>query len=120
MPTRRKAMASDLWLGTHCGVRHVKCQSLGVGRADHSAADNGQPVNNTQRQHSHHLQPGGSGVIPSLRDDFTGVVSDVTRPRLTNEEGAVLLHHNPGTARWGDDCVVLLPDIAVGQAGSHE
>lgn len=77
-------------------------------------------VNATQRQHSHHLQTGRSGVIPSFRDNFTGVVSDVTRPRLANEEGPVLLYHDPGTAGWGDDCVVLLPDIAVGQARSHE
>lgn len=88
--------------------------------ADHSAASNQEVVNAPRRQHSHHLQPGRPGVIPPFREDFTGVVSDVTRPRLANDKGPVLLHHDPGTARWGDDCIVLLPHVAVGQAGSRE
>lgn len=70
--------------------------------------------------YSHHFQPGHSGVIPSFRNNFAGVVSNVAWPRLANEEGPVLLHHNSGTAGGGDDHVVLLPDVAVGQAKNLE
>lgn len=50
--------------------------------------------------------------------DFAGVVSNVAGPRLANEQGPVLLHYDSGAAGGCDDRVVLLPDVAAGQAKS--
>lgn len=74
------------------------------------------PGRNAERaRYSHHLQTGRPGVVAALGDDVAGVVPDVARPRLADEEGPVLLHHDPGAARRGDDRVVLLPDVAAGE-----
>lgn len=61
---------------------------------------------------SHHFQAGRPGVAAPFRDDGAGVVSDVTRPGLADEEGPILLHHYSGAAGRADDHVVLLPDVA--------
>lgn len=61
--------------------------------------------------HSHHFQPSRSGVVSSRRNDLTGVIPDVTRPRLADEEGPILLYRDPGTAGWIYYNTVLLPKV---------
>lgn len=64
-----------------------------------------------EMEYSHHFESSHSGVISSKRNHFTGIVSDVTWPRLADNEGSITLHCDPGTAGWIYDNTVLLPNI---------
>lgn len=107
-PVRPKALAADHWLRATVGGTRVKGSPGRVcGLCDAALRAGGEGT-----RHSHHLQPGRPGVAAALRDDLAGVVSDVARPRLADEQGPVRLHHDPGAAGRGEDHVVLPPHVA--------
>lgn len=62
-------------------------------------------------EHSHHFQASCPGVVAPGRNDLTGVIPDVPRPRLADQQGPVLLYRNPGAAGWIYHSAVLLPQV---------
>lgn len=71
---------------------------------------------NIRQGNLHYFHSGHPWIIPARGTDFAGVVSNVTWPRLANDETAIFLNGDSGAAGWIDDHGIFLPSVPDGHS----